>query len=162
MDAEAPHEPTPSVSDEEQGLALRVAALLLVVGECRRLAGGVCLAASSAPQLHRGITGRWRAVLNRHVQPDNTRAALGGERGVHVRESVRLDTGRRRSQTPCMRPHFAMPQAASGIGLELATICAQEGLDPLTATSSAAGRTNCKQPWHRKMAEPGSANKAKS
>ena len=52
---------------------------------------GACLAASSMPLLYRGITGRWPNVLNGHLQPDNTRAAFGGERGVHVRESVRLE-----------------------------------------------------------------------
>jgi uncharacterized membrane protein len=43
------------------------------------------------PLLYRGITGRWPNVLNGHLQPDNTRAALAGKRGVHVRESVRLE-----------------------------------------------------------------------
>jgi len=62
-----------------------------IVGASRRSVGGACLVASSVPLLYRGISGHWPAVLNRHVQPDSTRAALGGERGTHVRESVRLE-----------------------------------------------------------------------
>jgi uncharacterized membrane protein len=91
MHAEAVYETSPSVSDAENWLALSVGALLLIVGASRRSPGGACLAASAAPLLYRGITGRWPAVLNGRVEPDSTRAALGGERGVHVRESVRLE-----------------------------------------------------------------------
>lgn len=91
MDADALYEPTPSVSDLAHWLALGAGALLLIVGASRRSAIGACLAASSAPLLYRGIAGRWPAVMNGHGQPDSTRAALGGERGIHVRESVRLE-----------------------------------------------------------------------
>ena len=52
---------------------------------------GACLAVASAPLLYRGITGRWPDVLNGSAQPDSTRTALGGDRGVHVRESIRLE-----------------------------------------------------------------------
>jgi len=45
---------------------------------------------SSAPLLYRGITGRWPGIFHGHVE-SNTRAALGGERGVHVRESIRVE-----------------------------------------------------------------------
>jgi uncharacterized membrane protein len=90
MDAKAVDEPTPSVADAENWLALGTGALLLIVGASRRSVGGACLAASSVPLLYRGITGRWPTVSNGHA-PDSTRAALGGERGIHVRESVRLE-----------------------------------------------------------------------
>jgi uncharacterized membrane protein len=89
MNAEALYEPTPSVADAEDWLALGTGAILLIVGASRRSVGGACLAASSVPLLYRGITGRWPAVVNGHA--DSTRAALGGERGIHVRESVRLE-----------------------------------------------------------------------
>jgi uncharacterized membrane protein len=91
MHAEALYEPTPSVADAENWMALGTGALLLIVGASRRSIGGACLAASSVPLLYRGITGRWPIVSNVHAQPDSTRAALGGERGIHVRESVRLE-----------------------------------------------------------------------
>ena len=79
------------LSDAENWLAFGGAALLLVVGASRRSLGGALLAASSAPLLYRGVTGHWPAVGYGFTQPDNTRTALGGPRGVHVRESVRLE-----------------------------------------------------------------------
>jgi uncharacterized membrane protein len=91
MNAEVLYHSSPSVADAENWLALGTGALFLIVAASRRSLVGACLAASSAPLLYRGITGRWPDVLNGHVQPDSTRAALAGERGVHVRESVRLD-----------------------------------------------------------------------
>lgn len=72
-----------SLADTEDLLALGTGALLLLVG--------ACVAISSAPFLYRGITGRWPAMLDDLVQPDNTRAALGGDGGVHIRESIRLE-----------------------------------------------------------------------
>lgn len=80
-----------SLSDAEDWVALGTGVLLLLVGASRRSAIGACLAASSAPLLYRGITGRWPDLLNGHAQPDSTKTALGGERGMHVRESVRLE-----------------------------------------------------------------------
>src|SRR5512140_2006385 len=82
-----PHQ-SPSLADAENWVALGTGALLLLVGASRRSAFGACLAVSSAPLLYRGITGHWPDVLQK---PDNTRAALGGDRGVHVRESIRLE-----------------------------------------------------------------------
>jgi uncharacterized membrane protein len=95
MDAAAVHDRSPSFVDAENWLALSAGALLLLVGASRlllvgasrRSAVGACLAVSSAPLLYRGVTGRWPDVL----QPDSTRTALGGDRGVHVRESIRLE-----------------------------------------------------------------------
>ena len=80
-----------SLADAENWLALGTGALLLAVGASRRSAGGACLAVSSAPLLYRGLTGRWPDVLNRYAPSDRTTTALGGGRGVHVRESIRLE-----------------------------------------------------------------------
>jgi uncharacterized membrane protein len=91
MAEEISYEPSASVADAENWLALGAGALLLLVGATRRSAMGACLAISSAPLLYRGITGQWPDILNGHVQPGSTRAALSGERGIHVRESVRLE-----------------------------------------------------------------------
>jgi len=91
MDAETVYQRSPSVADAENWLALGTGALLLFAGASRRSVVGACLAASSAPLLYRGITGQWPHVLNGHQRPDSTRAALAGERGVHVRESVRVE-----------------------------------------------------------------------
>jgi uncharacterized membrane protein len=90
MDAEALYHSSPSLVDAENWLALGAGAVLLLVGTSRGSTVGACLAVTSAPLLYRGITGQWPDVLNR-AQPDNTRTALGGDRGVHVRESIRLE-----------------------------------------------------------------------
>jgi uncharacterized membrane protein len=91
MDAEGLYRRSSSVGDAKNWLALGTGALLILVGASRRSVVGACLALSSAPLLYRGVTGRWPDVLNGHMQPDSTRAALGGDRGVHVREAVRLE-----------------------------------------------------------------------
>src|SRR4030095_2415572 len=91
MDANARYEPSPSIVDAENWFVLGRGGLILVVGAYRRSALGACIDVSSAPLLYRGIAGHWPNVLNGHAQPDSTRAALAGERGVHVRESVRLE-----------------------------------------------------------------------
>lgn len=91
MDPEHRSERSPSLTDADNWLALGTGALLLVAGASRRSTVGAWLAVSSTPLLYRGITGRWPDVLNGHAQRDSTRHALGGERGIHVRESVRLE-----------------------------------------------------------------------
>jgi uncharacterized membrane protein len=91
MDAEALDDRSPSLADAENWLALCAGALLLLVGASRRSAVGACLAVSSAPLLYRGIAGRWPDVLNGYAQRDRTKTALAGDRGVHVRESIRLE-----------------------------------------------------------------------
>jgi uncharacterized membrane protein len=90
METGAVYDRPASLADAENWLAFGAGALLLLVGASRRSAVGACLAVSSAPLLYRGITGRWPDVLNGCV-PGSTKSALGGERGVHVRESVRLE-----------------------------------------------------------------------
>jgi uncharacterized membrane protein len=91
MNAISANDRSMSVADAESWLALGMGALLLMVGASRRSTLGACLAASSAPLLYRGVTGRWPDVVNGYIQSDGTKAALAGDRGVHVRESVRLE-----------------------------------------------------------------------
>lgn len=80
-----------SLRDAENWLAVGAGALLLVAGASRRSRVGACLAMSSAPLLYRGVTGRWPSLVGDLMEPTDTRSALGGSRGVHVRESVRLE-----------------------------------------------------------------------
>jgi uncharacterized membrane protein len=80
-----------ALGDTERVMALTGGAILFLVGVSRRSTIGTCLALSSAPLLYRGITGRWPAVLNRSLQSASTKSALGGENGIHVRESIRLE-----------------------------------------------------------------------
>jgi uncharacterized membrane protein len=91
MDAQSLDNPTTSLADAENWLALGTGALLLVAGASRRSTAGALLAISSVPLLYRGLTGRWPSVWNVGAPPDDTRTALAGERGVHVRESIRLE-----------------------------------------------------------------------
>lgn len=88
MNSDTAYQPSPTLSDAESWLALGAGALLLLAGASRRSAVGGCLVVSSAPLLYRAITGRWPLFDG---ADDDTRTALSGNRGVHVRESVRLE-----------------------------------------------------------------------
>lgn len=81
---------SPSLADVEDWLALGAGAALLIVGASRRTRAGAIVAASSAPLLYRGITGEW-PFPNGASGSVATRRALGGTRGVQVRESIRLE-----------------------------------------------------------------------
>jgi hypothetical protein len=67
------HDGTTSLSDAENWLA-RASRLSVV---------GTLVAASSAPLLYRRITGHWPALASLFTQPDHTKTALSGARGVH-------------------------------------------------------------------------------
>ncbi len=87
-----PNNRTASLSDAEDWLAFGSGALLMLVGASRRSTLGTVALVSSAPLLYRGITGRWPMAGNGETQAHHhTRTALGGARGVHVRESIRLE-----------------------------------------------------------------------
>src|SRR5262245_33822646 len=86
----ATHSSSGSSSNIESSLALGAAALLLLGGASRRRPLGAYLALSSLPLLYRGITGHWPSLHN-GARQGRTRTALAGTRGVHVRESVRLE-----------------------------------------------------------------------
>lgn len=80
-----------SLTDAENWLALGAGALLLLFGASRRSLTGGCLAVASTPLLYRGLTGQWPPFLDDYLPADDTKAALGGARGIHVRESIRLE-----------------------------------------------------------------------
>jgi uncharacterized membrane protein len=80
-----------SPPDADRWMAIGAGAVLLAVGVTRRSTVGACLAASSAPLLYRGFTGRWPFEANGDAQHDSTRYALAGSGGIHVRESIRLE-----------------------------------------------------------------------
>src|SRR4029079_10779154 len=114
MHAEPLYERASTLGDAENWLALGTGALLLLVGASRRSTLGACLAVSSVPLLYRGITGRWPAVTNGDGRSDNSRTALAGNAGVHVRESIRLEVPleqayrywRDLQNLPCFMPHL--------------------------------------------------------
>ena len=82
----------PSLANLERFAAIGSGGLLLMSGAMRRSASGWCLALLSAPFLYRGVTGQWprRGRSNRSAH-DDAREALAGARGLHVRESIRLE-----------------------------------------------------------------------
>jgi uncharacterized membrane protein len=72
--------------------ALATASALFVYGASRRSIPGVCVAAAATPFAYRGIAGRWPTFFAPLLRSDDdTRVALAGERGVHVREAIRLE-----------------------------------------------------------------------
>jgi uncharacterized membrane protein len=84
----------PSLGDLERWGSLAAAGLLLTYGVSRRGTPGLCLAASALPLAYRGLFGRWPPGLERLTSGRlgrNALAELAGHRGVHVRESVRLE-----------------------------------------------------------------------
>jgi uncharacterized membrane protein len=91
MEIETLNDRPASLADAQNWLALSAGAMLLLVGASRRSASGICLAMSSVPLLYRGITGRWPGVPGGRIHPDDTQTALAGARGIHVRESIRLE-----------------------------------------------------------------------
>jgi uncharacterized membrane protein len=82
----------PSVDQLQRWGALAAAAAVIGYGVSRRSIPGLLLAAGAAPLAWRGATGRWPAGLESLVPfSGDTREALSGARGIHVRESVRLE-----------------------------------------------------------------------
>jgi uncharacterized membrane protein len=77
-----------SLTEGQKWLALGAGALMLVIGARRHRLVALSMAAAATPLLYRGFTGRWPSFL---MPSDDTKIALAGARGVHVRESVVLD-----------------------------------------------------------------------
>jgi uncharacterized membrane protein len=72
-------------------VTLGAGAILLVAGVSRGSKLGAILALSSAPLFYRGAMGRWPDLETLALPPGDTRTALGGSRGIHVREAVRVE-----------------------------------------------------------------------
>jgi uncharacterized membrane protein len=82
----------PTFQEIERWGAIAIAAGLVGYGVSRRSAGGWCMAAAAAPLVYRGVAGHWPGGFEGFVRPSgDTREALGGSRGVNVRESIRLE-----------------------------------------------------------------------
>lgn len=78
------HIPSFSVAGVDACFSLGIGAALLIAGLRRRSLTGLSLAISSAPFLYRGVAHYWPGGGT------DTRAALGGDRGLHVRESITI------------------------------------------------------------------------
>jgi uncharacterized membrane protein len=70
------------------------AVALMAYGLGRRSVPGLFLAFAAIPLAYRGFAGRWPSYLGlQRASRDrsDTRVALSGDRGIHVRESIRLE-----------------------------------------------------------------------
>jgi uncharacterized membrane protein len=77
-----------NLQELERWASLAAAGAVIVYGFSRRTAPGVALAVAATPLVYRGISGRWPFEDG---DADDTRHALSGNRGIHVRESVRIE-----------------------------------------------------------------------
>ncbi len=82
-----------SAHELERWACVAIAAAAMAFGLSRRSMPGVVLAAAAAPLAYRSLTGEWPGMSNGLAQAD-TRVALAGSRGIHVREAVRLERPR--------------------------------------------------------------------
>lgn len=91
MQAEHTYESATSLAHANNLMAVGAGAALLAFGALRRSPARAWLAAAAVPFLYRGIVGHWPEPFHALGTNGDTRAALGGDRGVHVREAVRLE-----------------------------------------------------------------------
>jgi len=88
---ESTYEFSPSVKNAEKAIAVGTGAALLAYGAVRRSPAGAWIAAASVPFFYRAFTGDWPEPFRVLSANGNTKKALSGDRGVHVREAVRLE-----------------------------------------------------------------------
>ena len=74
--------------DLERWAGVAMATAVVAYGLSRRSLSGVAIAAAAAPLAYRGVTGAWPGFAN---GAGDTRVALAGDRGIHVREAIRLE-----------------------------------------------------------------------
>jgi uncharacterized membrane protein len=72
----------------ERWASLAAATALITYGFSRRTTPGVALAVAATPLAYRGLVGKW-PFENGYA--GDTREALAGARGIHVRESIRIE-----------------------------------------------------------------------
>src|SRR5688572_13088663 len=72
----------------ERWAGVAMATAVVAYGLSRRSFSGVALAAAAAPLAYRGVTGEWPGLANGMA---DTRVALAGDRGIHVRDAIRLE-----------------------------------------------------------------------
>ena len=81
-----------NLADLERWASLATATAAMAYGLSRRTMPGLCLAMAATPFAYRGLAGDWpRFGFAARSGDGITRAALGGNRGVNVLESVRLE-----------------------------------------------------------------------
>jgi uncharacterized membrane protein len=91
MQAEHAHTSSASLSQANNLIAIGTGAALLTYSAFRRSSAGPWIAAAAVPFLYRGIVGHWPEPFHALGTDGDTRAALGGDRGVNVRDAIRLE-----------------------------------------------------------------------
>lgn len=76
------------IREFERWASLAAATAMMAYGFTRRTGPGVAMAVAAAPLAYRGVVGKW-PFENGYT--DDTRTALSGNGGIHVRESIRLE-----------------------------------------------------------------------
>jgi hypothetical protein len=79
-----------SLHELERWTSLAAASAVIAYGFSRRTVPGAVLAVAATPIAYKGIVGRW--PFNNGHAADDTRSALAGSKGIHVHESIRLET----------------------------------------------------------------------
>jgi uncharacterized membrane protein len=82
---------TSESSDLERWASLVTASVAVAYGLQRRSFPGIFLAVAATPFAYRGLAGEWPPFKRLLTAHEDTRTALGGERGVRVRDAVRLE-----------------------------------------------------------------------
>jgi uncharacterized membrane protein len=75
----------------ERIATLTTATAMVAYGLSRRNVPGVFLAAAATPLAYRAFSGNWPRFTNGRSSAQDTRTALAGDRGVHVREAISLE-----------------------------------------------------------------------
>jgi uncharacterized membrane protein len=91
MNAEHVDAPFTSLSNANNLIAVGTGAALLAYSAMRRSPAAAWIAVASVPFLYRGIAGHWPEPLRTLAPDGDTKTALSGDGGVHVREAVRLE-----------------------------------------------------------------------
>jgi uncharacterized membrane protein len=82
---------TSESSDLERWASLVTASVAVAYGLQRRTFPGIFLAVAATPFAYRGLAGEWPPFKRLLTAHEDTRTALGGERGVRVRDAIRLE-----------------------------------------------------------------------
>jgi uncharacterized membrane protein len=75
----------------ERWATLATATAVMAYGFSRRSVPGMCLAVAATPFAYRGLRGEWPSLANGRATQGDTRVALAGNRGIDVREAIRLE-----------------------------------------------------------------------
>src|SRR5262245_43505806 len=84
-----PQQDSISYAEVERWVSLASATALMAYGFSRSTLPGFGLAVAATPRAFRGVSGTWPRFND--WGSDDTRVALSQSRGIHVRESIRLE-----------------------------------------------------------------------